>query len=62
LLSKGILTILLVVSQAIELIVSITENYGYITPILYLLVERDQVIIGGTFLGYYSTIDLGTIS
>jgi hypothetical protein len=62
LLSKGILTVLSVVSQAVELVVSTTENHEHVTPTPHLLVERDQVIIGGTFLGYYSTIDLGTTS
>jgi hypothetical protein len=62
LLSKGILTVLSVVSQAAEIIVSTTEKHELVTPTPHLLVKRDQVTIGGTFIGYYSSINLGTTS
>jgi hypothetical protein len=62
LLSKGILTMLSVIIQAAELIVSTTEKHALVTPTPRLLVERDQVIIGGTFIGYYSTVNLETTS
>jgi hypothetical protein len=62
LLSKGILTVLSVISRAAELVVSTTKKHALVTPTPRLLVERDQVIIGGTFIGYYSTINLETTS